>query len=209
VGSARSVFIISAFAVSALFCASTSAVSAEAENLADEPRPSGVLGHTIIRIYGALVPEGWGSDFGDNPAWGTGLGLSFGIARAVQISIGFAYHRINIISAEDWDALRQVTTSVELISPAQDLVRPWLGVGLGYYDSELYSRAFTTEKGDRRAFVTNQGSFGINWGAGIALRISERVGVEAGGRYHMSVDDPPRGDVDLLSVQAGLSYVVR
>jgi hypothetical protein len=186
----------------------------ELESSLDEVPNQGALGHTTIRAYGAVVPVGWGSDSGDHPGWGTGFAVSYGIARAVQMSLGFAYHRINIVSAQDWDALRQVTTSIELISPARDLVRPWLGVGLGYYDAELYSTATTaavdaTERGDRSSFVTQQGSFGINWGAGVALRISERVGVEAGGRYNMSVDDPPRGKVELLSVQAGLSYRLR
>jgi len=126
------------------------------------------------------------------------------------ISIGFAYHRVNIISAENWDALRQVTTSLELISPSQDIVRPWLGVGLGYYDQENYSTpAVSTERANRGAFVTHQGSFGVNWGAGMALRLSRSLAFEAGGRYNMSLDNPPSSDVQLLSVQAGLSYVVR
>ena len=187
-------------------------MSSELVSLADESRPSGVLGHTSIRLYGALVPITWGTNFGGHPGWGTGFGLSYGIARATQISIGFAYHRVNIISAEDWDAWRQVTTSLELISPTQDLVRPWLGVGLGYYDKEEYSIATVdvdaTERGRRDQFVTHQGSFGLNWGAGLALRLSRSVGVEADARYNMSIDDPANHKVELLSVQAGLSYVI-
>lgn len=206
-GSARSAFL-----VSALLCVSNPAFSAELESPTEDSRPSGLLGHSIIHAYGAVIPEAWGSDFGGHPGWGTGFSLSYGIARAVQISIGFAYHRMNIISAENWDALRQVTTSIELVSPARDFVRPWLGVGLGYYEEELYSRAFATfmdtERGGRSSFVTNQGSLGINWGAGVALHISDIIGVEAGGRYHRSLDSPTYGDVELLSVEAGLSYVI-
>ena len=160
-----------------------------------------------------MVPIGWGSDFGGRPGWGTGFGLSYGVARAAQISIGFAYHRVNPISSEDWDALRQVTTSIELVSPSKDFVRPWLGVGLGYYDSELYSPPIfaldASERGRRDEFITHQGTLGFNWGAGFAFRLSQSVGLDAGGRYNISFDNPARHKVDLLSVQAGLSYVVR
>ena len=159
-----------------------------------------------------MVPIGWGSDFGRRPGWGTGFGLSYGVARAAQISIGFAYHRVNPISSEDWDALRQVTTSIELVSPRQDFVRPWLGVGLGYYDSEQYSIATSaldaTERGRRDQFVTHQSSLGFNWGGGFLLRLSRSVGMEAGARYNMSIDDPANHKVELLSVQTGLSYVM-
>ena len=187
-------------------------MSSELASLTGEPRPSGLLGQTTLRLYGAVVPITWGSNLGGHPGWGTGFGLSYGIARATQISIGFAYHRVNIISAENWDAWRQITTSLELISPAADLVRPWLGVGLGYYDKELYSPATmdvdATERGRRAQFVTHQGSFGLNWGAGVALRFSRILWFEAGGRYNMSLDNPLDGNVELLSVQAGLSYMV-
>ena len=209
VGSARSAFVISA-----LLCLSNPAISAELDGSSDESPNRGALGHTTIRAYGAVVPKGWGSDYGRRPGWGTGFGLSYGISRAAQISIGFAYHRVNIIGSEDWDALRQVTTSIELVSPSQDFVRPWLGVGLGYYDSEQqYSTATTAldalERGRRDQFVTHQGSLGFNWGGGFALRLSRSVGVEAGARYNRSIDDPANHKVDLLSVQAGLSYAVR
>jgi hypothetical protein len=207
VGSARSAFVISA-----LLCVSNPAFSAELESPTEDSRPSGLLGHTIIRGYAAVVPVNWGNDLTDSPGWGGGFSVSYGIARAVQVSLGFAYHRFNIRGPQTWDVLRHVSTSMELYSPARDVVRPWMGIGIGYYEVEQYSFANAaldlTERRDRNSYVDLK-SLGANVGAGVAVRMSERVGLEFGCRYHTTFDHPFVDALELLSVQAGLSYVVR
>src|SRR5947207_8344429 len=82
----------SAFVISALLCLSNPAISAALDGSSDESRPSGVLGHTIIRVYGAVIPEVQDYDL-DHPGWGTGLAVSYGVARAVSLSLELAYYR--------------------------------------------------------------------------------------------------------------------
>jgi opacity protein-like surface antigen len=216
VGSARSALVISA-----LLCVSSPVLSSEVESPTSEPGPSGLLGHTIIRAYGAVVPRKWGPDL-ERAGWGTGFAISYGVARAVQIAFELAYHRFEMpegygldvdgYSSATWDAVRQTTMSVELQSP-RSWIRPSVGVGFGVYEmtetrNESYSSAHyrRVESGTR---------LGVHWGLGLSARLNQRLAIDLGGRHHHSFGRPflasteYLSDARILSIQAGLSYVVR
>lgn len=220
-GSARSAFVISA-----LLCVSSPALSSELESSAGEPRSSGLLGHTIIRAYGAFVPRVQDYDL-ERAGRGTGFGVSYGFARAVQLSLEVAYYRIPVaggngipehVPTSSWNAVRQTSMSVGFQSPTRSWLRPWLDAGFGVYettetregvDYSYYPAEY------RYRYVTSGTKLGINWGVGVSARIDRRLAIDVGGRYHHSFgraflpDSKYMDGARLHTVQAGLSYVVR
>jgi len=129
----------------------------------------------------------------------------------VRISLGLAYHRTQAQPGADWDELRQVTTSMGLVATA-NFVRPWFDFGLGYYEEErVYSGGLDfTERTAASSFTLIEKTFGYIWGGGVGFHLSESVGIEVGGRFHGAFTNLGGGDpLQLLSLQAGLSYAIR
>jgi len=215
-GSARSAFVISA-----LLCVSNPAVSSELESPTDEVTARGALGHTTIRAYGAVVPVAPEATL-LHAGWGSGLSISYGVARAVQISLGLAYHRFQVVEQggidsdgnerSTWDEVRQTTMSVDIQPPSRSRLRPWFGAGLGIYET-TETRKEPLYYGYYR-YVESGTRLGINWGAGVSARLDQRLGIDLGGRYHHSfgrafmTNDQYMDRGRLLSIQGGLSYVV-
>ena len=208
------------FLVSALLCVSSPAMPAELESPPGEPRPTGVLGHTIIRTYAAIVPAAPDQTL-EHAGWGTGLTVSFGLARMVQMSLGLAYYQFQSVVEPNVDcdcvilirnAVRQTTLSVDVLPPTRSWLRPWVGVGFGLYEevkNPKQSYSWTYQ------YMESGTSLGVNWGIGTSARLNERLAIDLGGRYHGTVGHPflsstnYRAELDLFTVQAGLSYLVR
>lgn len=214
--SARSVFVISA-----LLCISSPAMSTELERPSEERSPRGLLGHTTIRTYGAIVPAVPEQSL-DHVGWGTGFTVSYGVTRAIQLSLGLAYYQFQVVVTPDIDcdcstsirdAVRQTTISVDVQSPTRSWLRPWLGVGFGVYD--VAQTLDIRGDGSRLDRVPESGTrLGVHWGAGLSTRLDKHLAIDLGGRYHHGFGEPFLAtpgywrDVRLFSVQAGLSYVM-
>jgi opacity protein-like surface antigen len=200
-------------------------MSSEPESTSGESRPNGVLGHTIIRLYGAIIPEVQDYTL-DGAGWGAGFAVSYGVARAVQISLEVAYHRFPIFegtgipesrTTSSWNAVRHSSMSVVLQSPTRSRLRPWLGAGFGVYEmTETREGIDYYYPGEYRyKSVTSGTKLGANWGVGVSVRLDQRLAIDVGGRYQHSFGlafltaDQYMDGARLLSVQAGLSYVVR
>jgi opacity protein-like surface antigen len=197
-------------------------MSSELESLAGEPRPDGLLGHTIIRVYGAVVPGVQDYDV-EHAGWGTGFAISYGVARAVQVSLELAYYRFETVPAasipesstnSDRNAIRQATMSVGLQSPARSWLRPWFGLGFGAYEVTETQEGYAYYPTYPYRYVTSGTQLGINWGLGVSARLDQQLAIDVGGRYHHGFGRPfletPNywRDVRLFSVQAGLSYMI-
>jgi len=193
-------------------------VSSELESPTEAERSSGLLGHTIIRTYGAIVPAVPDQTL-EHAGWGTGLAVSYGVARAIQLSLGLAYYQYEFTDAPDVDcdcsflsrnAVRQTTISVDLQSPGRSWLQPWLSAGFGVYEMtetrEAHSYPYRS--------VVSGTMLGANWGMGVLARLDQRLAIDLGGRYHTTFGQPflePTGfwpQLDLFTVQAGLSYVI-
>ncbi len=178
----------------------------------------GVRGHTILRTYGAVVPEGWGDEGDDGgPGWGVGMSLGYGVARDVLITGGFAHYQVDDVGSRRGNSVVQLGVGVEA-GPARGVVRPWLGAGVAIYrmdprgDPIVRIVPASTSEGT----AGSSGSrFGVSWGAGLAVRLSQNLGLDTGARYHHSFGDPILSgrnftdEVHLLDLQLGLSYVLR
>jgi len=216
-GTARSAFIISA-----LLCVASPALSSEAESPTNEAPDRGSLGRTTIRVYGAVVPVAPEETL-LHAGWGTGLAISYGVARAIQISLGLGYYRFQLVGLASgldavatgrsiWDEVRQTTMSVDIQSPTRLWLRPWFGAGFGVYEM-TETRRESYYSGYYR-YVESGTRLGVNWGAGVSARLDHRLGIDLGGRYHHSfgrafmTNDQFMNAARLLSVQAGLSYVI-
>ena len=196
-------------------------MSSELESLAGTSRPSGQLGHTIIRLYGAVIPGVQDYDL-EHAGWGSGFAVSYGVARAVQLSLGLAYYRFQVVEqtasvdatgSSRWDEVRQATMSVDLQSPTRSWLRPWLGAGFGVYETTR-TRKESYYSGYYR-YVESGTRLGANWGVGVSARLDQRLAIDLGGRYHHSfgraflTNDQYMDGARLVTAQAGLSYVIR
>ncbi len=209
----------SALLVSALLCISGPAVSAELESPLEEASSGWVRGHTTIRTYGAIVPAVPGQSL-EHSGWGTGLTVSYGVARAIQLSLGIAYYQFqSVVPGENCDCLlsirdaaRQTTISVDVLPPTRFWLRPRLDVGFGVYETtkttnQSYSWIYQ--------YVGSGTQLGVNWGLGVSVRLDQRLAIDLGGRYHGAFGRPFLGaagyapDLDMFTLGAGLSYVVR
>jgi len=206
------------FMVSALLCVSSPAMS-ELEGPAEESSSSGLHGHTIIRTYGAIVPAVLNQAL-EHAGWGTGLAVSYGVGRAIQLSLGLAYYQFQYVVKPDvdcdclvsiQDAVRQTTISVDAHPPTRSWLRPWLGVGLGIYETTKtprWSHSWICRYADSGTRL------GVNWGLGVSARLDQRLAIDLGGRYHTTYGRPFLettgywAGLDMFTAQAGLSYVV-
>jgi len=200
-------------------------MSSEVESPTDESRPSGLLGHTIIRAFGAIIPAVQDQSL-MHAGWGTGLTVSYGVARAAQVSLGLAYHQFQVTEFTGLDCdcsvsprrneIRQTTMSVELQPPTRRWIRPRFGVGFGVYELTETQVVYTfySTGYNRQRYVSSGTQLGINWGVGLSARVNQRLAVEFGGRYHLSfgqaflTEDQYLTAARLLSVETGLSYVI-
>jgi len=185
----------------------------------------GLLGHTIIRTYGAVVPGVQDYNI-DGVGWGTGFAVSYGVARTVRLSLEVAYYRFQRgewagipeeVTKANWNAVREVTMAVGLQSPTRSWLRPWIDAGFGVYEATETRDAITYYYPGEYHYrsVTSGTKLGMNWGVGVSARLDRRLAVDLGGRYHHSfgraflTNDQYMDGARLLTAQAGLSYVVR
>lgn len=201
-------------------------MSSELESPTDESRPSGLLGHTSIHLYGAVIPRVQDYDL-ERTGRGTGFGVSYGVARAVQLSLEVAYYRMSVAggtgipeetTTSNWNAVRQTSISVGLQSPTRSRLRPWLGAGFGVYEMTETREGIDYSPYPAQyhyRYVNSGTKLGFNWGAGVSARLDRRLAIDVGGRYHHSFgraflpEDKYMDGARLLCVQAGLAYVVR
>lgn len=195
-------------------------MSSELESSPGESPNRGAFGHTTIRAYGAAVPRTWGPDL-EHGGWGTGLALSYGVARAAQVSLELAYYRFKIMETVGLDVdgytsssrqeVRQTTMSLELKSP-NSWIRPSFGVGFGVY--EMTETRNESSYFSHYRFVQSGTRLGVNWGVGVSAQLDQRIALDLTGRYHHSfgrvflTNDQYMDGARLLSVQTGLSYVI-
>jgi len=159
--------------------------------------------------------------------WGTGFAISYGVARAIQISLGLAYYRFQVVGqlggldsdapgSSVWDEVRQTSVSVDLQSPSQSWLRAWLSAGLGVYEmteTRKWTETYYLRQYHYR-YVESGTRLGASWGVGLSARLDKRLGIDLGGRYHHSfgsafmTNNLEMDGARLLSVQAGLSYVI-
>ncbi len=201
-------------------------MSSELESPTDESRQRGLLGHTTIRVDGAIVLAALDQTL-MHAGWGTGVTVSYGVARAAQVSLGLAYYQFRAIQFAYLDCdcsvspsrneIRQTTMSVELQPPTMGRVRPWFGAGFGVYERTETRDETTYSYPGQYTYrsVTSGTKLGMNWGVGISARLGQRLAIDFAGRYHHSfgrpflTSDPYMDGARLLTAQAGLSYVVR
>lgn len=209
----------SAFVTFTLLCVSGSAVSAELERPPEESSSRGLHGHTIIRTYGAIVPAAAPEQTLEHAGWGTGLSVSYGVTRAVQLSLGLAYYQFEAVVHPDIDcdcsissrnAVRQTTMSVDVQSPVRSWLRPWLGVGFGFYE---VTQTWNVHN-DYSQYVDTGTRLGLSWGLGVTALLDQRLAIDVGGRYHHGLGRPflespgYSQELRLFSIQTGLSYVL-
>ena len=202
-------FCRSAFSLAcAALLVAASALPASAQESDDE---SAAHGTTTLQLYGSWTPEmgaftGWSGD-----SWGFGAAVHWSLASRWLVGLDAARFE------SDQTIVAPFVAGATYGPGKQEGVRPYVELGAGYYRltrlvDEVVALGSTGNARDQfvgeRMHTYSHDAVGGYFGAGLAVGLSPRLGLDVGGRAHnwVDLDLSHRMWDGMISLRSGLSY---
>jgi hypothetical protein len=200
----RSVFL----AVCAALLVAVSALPAAAREADDEPAPHGM---TTLQLYGSWAPEMGGFSGYSGSSWGFGAAVHWSVATRWLVGIDAARFE------SDRTIVAPFVVGAVYGGGEEKGLRPYAEAGAGYYRLTSLAEGIMAlgATGNARDRFVGEGArtyshdaVGAYFGAGLSIGLSQRLGLDAGGRFHnwVDVDLSHRKWDGMISLRSGLSY---
>ena len=163
-------------------------------------------GRAVLRLNGGVsFPIG---NFGDafNTGFGFGGSVGYGVSRDVLLSWAIAYHTFEFSRDQEIDwSVTPMTFNADYRIPTNGSLAPWVGGGLGLYRVNRETRV-----GGPDGVIVDEdfNNFGLNFGMGIGVPLSEKAVLGTGFKFHYVAGDEGIIDTPFVTYQIGVGFIL-
>ena len=163
-------------------------------------------GRAVIRLNGGVSFPIGNFGYAFNTGFGFGGSVGYGVSRDVLLSWAIAYHSFEFSRDQEIDwSVTPMTFNADYRIPTNGSFAPWVGGGLGLY---RVSREARVGGPDGEIVDEDFNNFGLNFGMGIGVPLSEKAVLGTGFKFHYVAGDEEIIDTPFVTYQVGVGFIL-